>query len=232
VTQVVAALIRRGDAVLLVRQQGPDDPEPAWALPGGIVEERELLTEALAREVWEETGLRIEEVGWLIYVAQLHNPSDHSRSAGELPPPSGEATAFVFEASVLGHQPSGADPGAFVSDARFLALQEAIERLEALPWRFMREPIVAYLRGEAGVGAVWLYRRNQDGSDELVTDTPGMRTRPIRRPRARSRRTAAIQTDSAPRRLAFSDQLLIVGCLGLLAGLALVIVIGIIASSH
>ncbi len=33
-TQIAAALIRRGENVLLVQQQGPDDPEPLWALRG------------------------------------------------------------------------------------------------------------------------------------------------------------------------------------------------------
>jgi hypothetical protein len=32
----------------------------------------------------------------------------------------------------------------------------------------MREPIVSYLRGEVGPGAVWLYRRQPDGSDKLI----------------------------------------------------------------
>ncbi len=31
-----------------------------------------------------------------------------------------------------------------------------------------------YLRGEAGQGAVWLYRRRPDGSDELVARTRGV----------------------------------------------------------
>jgi hypothetical protein len=38
----------------------------------------------------------------------------------------------------------------------------------------MREPIVAYLRGEAGQGAVWRYRRRPDGSDERVARTSGV----------------------------------------------------------
>lgn len=33
-----------------------------WGLPGGIIEGRESLEEALTREVYEETGLRIHEI--------------------------------------------------------------------------------------------------------------------------------------------------------------------------
>ena len=39
--EIAAALIRRDDgAILLVCQQGSDDPEPAWALPGGVARAR------------------------------------------------------------------------------------------------------------------------------------------------------------------------------------------------
>ena len=34
--RIVATVVEVGGEVLLVRQQGPDDPEPAWALPGAV----------------------------------------------------------------------------------------------------------------------------------------------------------------------------------------------------
>jgi ADP-ribose pyrophosphatase YjhB (NUDIX family) len=51
----VAALIRRGDSVLLCRQQ--KGLRSYWLLPGGGVEEGETLEQALARELAEECGL-------------------------------------------------------------------------------------------------------------------------------------------------------------------------------
>ena len=72
---VVAAVIRREEEVLLVRQQGPNDRVPNWSIPGGVVENGELLTEALEREVCEETGLRILTIRHLAYVVQLYNPN-------------------------------------------------------------------------------------------------------------------------------------------------------------
>ncbi len=60
---IAVALIRQDDAVLLVQQQGPHDAASSWALPGGVAEHGELCTEALVREVREETGLEIQQIG-------------------------------------------------------------------------------------------------------------------------------------------------------------------------
>ena len=65
---IVAAVVRRGGQVVLVQQQGPDDPDPSWALPGGLLEPGESLTDALKREVRRETGLDVVSVGALAYV--------------------------------------------------------------------------------------------------------------------------------------------------------------------
>ncbi len=174
---VAAALIRRENQVLLVHQQGPGDPAPLWALPGGLVEAGELLPEALRREVHEETGLKIHDPGRLLYVAQLHDPSPGTWSTwtqGEIPAPGDLGTAFVFAIEEWSGNLDGVDPDNFVSKARFLPVDEAIEKLSQLPWRQMHEPIVAYLRGEVGPGAMWFYRRHPDRGEELVTQTPGL----------------------------------------------------------
>ena len=167
---IVAALIRRDDgAILLVRQQGPDDPKPNWALPGGLVEPGELLDEALTREVREETGLDVASIGPLLYVAQSHNPTGHLRGDWLDRPAGYAATAFVFATRARAGELTVADPDAFVSAALFVPPLEAIALLEAHPLRVMREPVVAYLRGEAAPGAVWLYRRLPDDTDTLLS---------------------------------------------------------------
>ena len=58
----VGAIVVRDGAILLVRR----DREPArgqWSLPGGRVHAGEALTEAVVREVKEETGLDVEVDG-------------------------------------------------------------------------------------------------------------------------------------------------------------------------
>jgi len=152
--QISVALIRQNDAVLLVRQQGRDDPQPYWTLPGGIVERGETLIEALIREAHEETGLRVIAVRELIYLAQTVNA--HSQS-----------TAYVFDVeSWRGKLHVGHDE--FVTEAAFVPINEAIIRLKAISYRNMREPIVAYLSGEVSAGATWFYRVHKNGSRELV----------------------------------------------------------------
>jgi ADP-ribose pyrophosphatase YjhB (NUDIX family) len=58
---VSAAIVRDGK-ILIVRRARPP-ANGVFTLPGGVVETGETLTEAVAREVREETGLEIEPVG-------------------------------------------------------------------------------------------------------------------------------------------------------------------------
>jgi 8-oxo-dGTP diphosphatase len=62
-TLVTAAVIRDGDTVLIARRL-PDDPFPLlWEFPGGKTEPGELPEAALARECFEELGIRVEVGG-------------------------------------------------------------------------------------------------------------------------------------------------------------------------
>lgn len=156
-TQNGVALIRRGGDVLLVQQQGPDDPSPTWALPGGVVDIGELPTEAMIREVAEETGLEVLDPSRLLYVKSGVDVSGERVS-----------TVFVFEVDQFRGdlRPAAADDP--VLDARWLPIDEAIAKLEHLPWPMMREPIVAHLRGEAAPGTLWLYRYQAGGQQATL----------------------------------------------------------------
>lgn len=72
----VGGVIFKNETVLLVkRAQAPGVGQ--WSLPGGAVELGETLTEALEREIREETNLGIE-VGGLVTVLDriIHDPEE------------------------------------------------------------------------------------------------------------------------------------------------------------
>jgi 8-oxo-dGTP diphosphatase len=75
ITLAVGAIVIRDRHLLMVRRA----QEPArglWSVPGGKVERSEYVSEALRREVREETGLEIE-VGELAGFFEVISDDDH-----------------------------------------------------------------------------------------------------------------------------------------------------------
>ena len=58
----ISAVIARGSRVLLVKRKGDDFLGGIYEFPGGEVEKKESIHDALRREVKEETGLRVSAV--------------------------------------------------------------------------------------------------------------------------------------------------------------------------
>ena len=152
---VAVGLVERDGAILLVHQQGKNDAQPLWTLPGGVVEAGESLEEALHREVLEETGLRIDGASRLLWIVQV-----------------GQSLSFVFAtASSDLSEPVHADPDGLVKEVAWVPRGEALELLAAHPFRRMREPLEEVLSGRRPEGSLWTY--SFDGStDHLVTVVP------------------------------------------------------------
>lgn len=154
---IAAAIVRRGEQVLLIREQSASDEPPVWALPAGRNEPGELLPDALIHALREDTGLEIADIQRLAYVTQL---DEHEN--GFL------ALAFVFEVERWEGELHAPDPDNEIPEARFMPVGEAIQALNALPYRFVREPCIAYLEGRTPPGAMWFYRREAGAPERLV----------------------------------------------------------------
>lgn len=65
---VVGGIIKEGRILLLRRKKKPF--QGLWSLPGGKVESCESVTDAIAREIREETGLHVESMEFLGVVSE------------------------------------------------------------------------------------------------------------------------------------------------------------------
>jgi 8-oxo-dGTP diphosphatase len=159
---VAVAIMRRRDEVVLVLQGAPGE-EPFWALPGGVVDDGELVPEALVREVREETGITIAP-GRLAFVRQVDNRQPvqlvgRRAGIGYL------VTVWVFEVGDWTGEPASEDPDGFVKEARLVPLHEAVLRLRRTHWL---EIAADYLEGRIEPGSLHFERWHEDGQIERL----------------------------------------------------------------
>src|SRR5207245_10088726 len=74
----IGAVIARGSRVLLVKRKSDDFLAGIYEFPGGEVEKKESIHDALRREVKEETGLRVSAVKH--YLGSFDYESDQRRT--------------------------------------------------------------------------------------------------------------------------------------------------------
>jgi mutator protein MutT len=74
----VGAVVVEAGRVLLVRR-GNEPMKGHWSLPGGLVEVGESLTEAVIREVREETGLTVEPLGLVELLDRIYREEERVR---------------------------------------------------------------------------------------------------------------------------------------------------------
>ncbi|WP_421919644.1 (deoxy)nucleoside triphosphate pyrophosphohydrolase [Marinifilum sp.] len=62
---VSAAIIRKGDSILVAQRNHQDELGLKWELPGGKVEPGESVEECIVRELFEEFGIQSKVRGYL-----------------------------------------------------------------------------------------------------------------------------------------------------------------------
>lgn len=109
---VCSAIIRRGDAFLMVKESKPS-AAGKWGLPGGKLEEGESVIDGVRREVQEETGYAVTSEKLLSIV---NKPKTHEGNT---------VIRFVFQCKV-----SDAPASAAGHDSDFVPLAK-VEALES-----------------------------------------------------------------------------------------------------
>jgi 8-oxo-dGTP diphosphatase len=74
----VGAVIVDNRRVLLVKR-GTEPARGRWSIPGGLIELGESLSQAVVREVREETGLHVEPIELVEILDRIHRDGDRVR---------------------------------------------------------------------------------------------------------------------------------------------------------
>lgn len=146
-THLATALVRRGDAILLVASSYPNHAQPLWNLPGGRQLQKELLFEAAVRELYEETGLH-GTVRGLAYVSESYDGAAHF-------------TNFTFAVDAAGDPATSRTQDDHIVAVEFVPIAVLKGRIAVA---VVRDPLVAFLEGnssgyagyaEAGISIVF-----------------------------------------------------------------------------
>lgn len=150
---IATGLLVREGRLLMVASRYANHPDPLWNLPGGRQLPGELLSETVVREVFEETGLRVEprEVA---YVSESYDGDTHFLNVTFV-----VALVTLSEASNASEVEGRLD---HTVEVAWVPLAAVAERIVV---GVVREPLVAYLAGalpqryagyhEAGVTIEW-----------------------------------------------------------------------------
>jgi len=122
----VGAVVFRAEEVLIIKR-GKAPFKGQWSIPGGALEHGERVTDAVIREVREETGCEIEIIGLLDIFDALPRRNDNDFAV--------HTVIIDYVALWRSGEPLAGDDAV---EAEFLPIEAAIERLS---WDVTRQAI-------------------------------------------------------------------------------------------
>ncbi|MGX8774363.1 MAG: NUDIX domain-containing protein [Bacillota bacterium] len=120
--------------ILMVRHDHPE--RTVWMVPGGSIDEEESSAQAAVREVFEETGFKVEITGLIWHVEEVSER--------------GQRFVNFFRARItggelkLGRDPELADGDQVLAEIRFMTREE-VSGLENLYPEFLRSELWQHL---------------------------------------------------------------------------------------
>jgi len=116
----VGGIIFKEESVLLIKRGG----EPAagqWSIPGGVVDTGETLTEAVMREVWEETHLRVKPVALVKILDRIFRDKENR-----------VVYHYILVDFLCCRTGGKVEPGTDALDARFIPIRD-LASLDVIP---------------------------------------------------------------------------------------------------
>lgn len=162
IDHVVMAILRYQEQIVMVQQHIAETNRWYWVLPGGLVEGGEMITDALIREVKEETGVQVKAIERMVAFSQIDHPLQATQTL-----------LFLFEIAQWQGMLQCQDPDSEVHKVELVQKGKALNRLERNgAWPGIQRPLVAYLRGEVQPGTIWFYREEHGGQQLLAMLPP------------------------------------------------------------
>lgn len=147
--------------VVLVREEHSRWGGEFWNLPSGMLDAHESPAAGAARELAEETGLRVAPSDLLL------------RTTCSTVVDGITVHAWNFEVHIEEPSIAVSDPDLLVQEARWFPVDAAIDLLRLLPYRPLAEPALAVLTGEAAPGTHWDFATPE--ADPVVSTLPASR---------------------------------------------------------